>query len=665
MREADQISRNSLSWILISQVVAIAPHGVHMPVWLWVIWLAVVVWRWQIFRGAWNYPHPALKVVLIAICCAGLLIVSRGALGMQVMVSLLLAGFMLKLLEMKKRRDFLMVCYLGYIVVATQFLFFSSLFAAVYGLFSLALMTASLLSANQSVNQQHFFRSFRQGGVLMLHAVPLMLLLFVIMPRLEPLWSVPSNTAAAITGMSDSMSPGDISQLMSSNELAFRATFSNAVPNVAQLYWRGLVFSDFDGRRWSQAASQLSRSNLRWSPDTASEWLAQAEFSGPDIHYEIISEPTNQPWLFTLAAQRHWDSGIGLTQELRLQNREAISRRMRYRVTSVLDYRYQADALTEWQRRQDLRLPAAGNSETRRVAQAWRAETDSAEAYIQRVLSFYGEHFTYTLQPDLLGDDTIDEFLWGSRAGFCEHFAGSFVFFMRAAGIPARVIVGYQGGEFNRQENYWLIRQRDAHAWTEVWLEGKGWVRVDPTAAVAPDRIERGIDHSLNEADRRLLGNPYARGSAWINRLNMRWDAVNYHWSRWVLNYDSERQQNLLSRWLGGFDPWRIALFTLGAGGIILLSLTLGLMLQRRDYRYPADYHYLRFSRKLERAGLPRNVGESPQTFARRVIAARPELADRINHITRLYELANYADKPAAIRELGRAVTAFSAGRRA
>lgn len=662
MRETEQISRTGLAWILVSQAAILAPHVSHAPLWLWAIWLPVIVWRIQIFRGAWNFPGRLIKVLLVGACCAGLLLTLRGKFGMQGMVSLLLVGFILKLLEMKKRRDFLAVCYLGYFVIATQFLFFSNLFAAIYGLACLFLLTTSLLAVNQSLAQQKFWRSLRLAGGLLLQAIPLMLLLFFVLPRVGPLWSVPLSGASAKSGMSDSMSPGDISELMSSDELAFRATFLEGLPRIPQLYWRGLVFSQFNGRRWSQAHTQISRSNLRWTPEAAQEWFSNIDLNGPEFHYEIIMEPSYQPWLFTLDVPRNWDSDIGMGYDLRLQKKGFVSQRFQYRVTSVLDYRYQASGLPEWQHRQELGLPPGSNPETRNTAQIWMREAGSAEALIARVLSHYRESFTYTLQPSLLGEHSVDEFLWQTRAGFCEHFASSFVFFMRAAGIPARVVVGYQGGSYNKQENYWVVRQRDAHAWAEVWLEGKGWIRVDPTAAVAPERIERGIDFSLSEEDSLLLGNLFARRSSVLNQLSMRWDAVNYHWSRWVLNYDNSRQQQLLSSWLGGTDLWRIALLVLVVGAAILMSLMVNLLWRRRPtFKHREDYYYARFNRKLmARIGLGREVGEAPRDFALRIIAVRPDLSESINQITKLYELASYSGNQHALADLARAVTRFS-----
>ena len=660
MREADQIPRNSLAWLLLAQAVILAPHVVHVPLWIWGVWLFVVFWRWQIFRGAWGFPGWAVKLVLVASSSAGLYLVYRGSFGVQTMVGLLIVGFILKLIEMRKRGDLLLLCHLGYFVIATQFLFFSNVFAALYGLFSLTVLSATLLASHQSLDQHRFWRTLRLTGVLVLQAVPLMLLLFLIAPRVGPLWAVPMNTSAAKTGMSDTMSPGDISQLSRSTELVFRATFEGAAPPQAELYWRGLVFSHFDGRRWSQSNAQISRYNINWPEQGRADWRDELRYQGNEYRYQVIIEPTQQSWLFSLTAPQQWGDDAGLSQELSLQRQRPITQRIQYWVTSSLDFRYQPDQLEDWQRRQALQLPAGSNPRTRTLAEQWQREADSEDALIRRVLQHYNASFRYTLQPPLLGQESVDEFLWETQAGFCEHFASSFVFFMRAAGIPARVVVGYQGGEYNPLENYYAVRQREAHAWAEVWLPQRGWVRIDPTAAVAPERIEQGVDFSLDEEDVQLLDNSFVSDISLLNTLRLRWEGFNYLWSRWVLGYNAETQGSLFERWLGGVDIWRIALFVLVSGALILGATVLFLLWgQRRRYRYPADRYYQHYCNKLERLGFTRKPGEAPRDFARRVVHLRPDLSKPINSITELYEWASYAGNQAALIDLRRAVANF------
>ncbi len=660
MNDFEQISRAGLTWILVAQAAILAPHLEHAPLWLWAVWAMVVMWRVQVFRGAWSFPGRLLKLTLIVVCCGGLLLTLRGKFNMQAMVVLLLIGFILKLLEMKRRRDFLALCYLGYFVIATQFLFFSNVFAALYGFVCVVLLTTALLAVNQSLVQQNIRRSLSMSMGILLRATPLLLLLFVLTPRLGPLWAVPNPAATAKTGMSDTMSPGDFNQLMSSNEPAFRVTFLEGNPTPPQLYWRGLVLSRFDGRTWHQSHSQMLSTNLRWTSISASEILQNIDVIGGNFRYEVIIEPSHRPWVYALAAPLQWDGELGLGYELRLQHRLPITQRMQYNVSSATAYRYQVDGLADWQREQELGLPLQRNPQTLQLAQRWLAEAGSPEAYIDKVLQYYREHFTYTLQPDLLGEHSVDEFLLTTRRGFCEHFSSSFVVLMRAAGIPARVVVGYQGGNFNPSENYWLVRQRDAHAWAEVWLAGQGWVHIDPTAAVAPERIERGIDYSLNDADSRLLGNALARRSNLVNQLAMYWDAVDYNWTRWVLSYNSTRQQQLLGSWFDDFNSRKLIGWLSFAVGFIAVGWLWLLYRGRRMFRFPADRYYLRYAQKLARVSLARASGETPHQYAQRVSIARPDLKAEVQAITTLYEASNYAGNEQVVGDLARAVRRFS-----
>lgn len=665
MKESEQIPRNSLAWLLFSQAVILAPHTTHTPAWIWVIWFLVVGWRWQIFRGAWGYPGRWIKFLLVASCCLGIYWVYRGNFGVQTMVGLLVIGFILKLVEMRKRNDLLLLCHLGYFVVATQFLFFSNVLAAAYGFISILVLTATLLASHQSLDQHKFWRTLRLTSLLVLQAVPLMLLLFLVAPRVGALWSVPLNTTGAKTGMSDSMSPGDISELMRSQELVFRARFDETPPHQSLLYWRGLVFSYFDGRRWSQSNQQNAFNPVSWQDQRAAVQRDQIHHRGQPTNYQIILEPTRQPWLFALTAPQQWSSEAGLSRELILQRKQPVNQRMQYRVTSFLDYLFEPNYLEDWQRKQELQLPPNSNPRTRELAQRWLAETGSPHALIKKLLAHFNSRFHYTLQPPQLGLHSVDEFLWQTQRGFCEHFSSSFVFFLRAAGIPARVVVGYQGGEFNPVEKYYAVRQREAHAWAEVWLAGEGWVVVDPTAAVAPERIEQGADLSLSEEDALLLDKYFLGDIALLTKARLRWEALNYNWSRWVLSYDADLQSELLARLLGGKDLWRLALFVVGGGALILGAIAALLLWGRRKtHLTPADRYYSSFCKKLVRLGFHRGTGEAPGDFATRITLARPDLSPAVGRVTELYQWASYADNDAAVKDLRLAIRKFSPERK-
>jgi len=665
MSEREQIPRQSLAWLLISQAIILVPHSEHAPLWLWAGWLAVVSWRWQIFRGAWNFPSLPLRLALIALFAGGLIVSYGLRLDMSAMVGLLLVGFILKLLELRRHRDLLIAIYLGYFVAATQFLFHSGPLAGIYGLLSLCVLTATLLAAHQPLHRSRFWASLRDAGLILAQAVPLMLVLFLLVPRIGALWSVPTDETVATTGISDSMSPGDISELAQSNALAFRVTFDGEAPPPAQRYWRGLVFSEFDGRRWERSQFQQSAQMLNWRSDPEESWREAIEYRGGETRYDIILEPTQQPWLYSLTAPFDWNRDVGLGRELRLENRERVRQRLSYTVTSYQDYRYHADELPDWQRNQDLHLPSDSNPRTREQAQRWAEEAESEQAFIDRVLAHYRESFRYTLSPQRLGEHSVDEFMWDTQAGFCEHFAGSFAFAMRAGGIPARVVVGYLGATANPLEDYWTVRQRDAHAWAEVWLEGEGWIRIDPTGAVAPERIEQGLDLSVSPEDGELLERRFGADLPFFSQLQLRWDVFNYQWHRWVLGYDESLQDRLLGDWLGGRELWRIALAIAISGALLVLGI-LGWVLwtQRPRYPYPADRELARLSRKLGRLGYPRTRGESPGDYARRVAQDYPALEPELRRIAGLYDAINYGGNRSALADLRRAVAGLRIPRR-
>ena len=509
------VSRSSLVWLFVVQVFILAPHFLAVPVWIVAVWLVVVFWRWKIFQGAWNYPKKLHKTLLVLLCTAGLILSLGLNFSLMAMVSLLLVGFSLKLLEMKNQKDFVLLIYIALFILATQFIFFNHVLAALYGFVCLLLLCASLMQLYQGNTEQQgsvvkkIKQALRSSGFILLQAIPLMVVLFVAMPRLGSFWAVPAPQHAK-TGMSDSMSPGEMSELIKSDELAFRVTFTDDIPANEKLYWRSLVFSYFDGRRWSQAHNKrneqtFSAQDFQTSNQPALGWRKNIHYIGDKTTYEIIAEPSGQSWLYALAAPEVWSNDVVMASDLHLQARSPVDKRLSYRVTSALNYRIEVGAQEAAIREQNLQLPEGVNPETRRLAHEWLIETGDAEKLIEKLFDYYHRSFFYTLRPPSLGKDTVDEFLWQSRQGFCEHFASSFVFFMRAAGIPARVVVGYQGGELNPVEHYLVVRQRDAHAWAEVWVENRGWVLFDPTSAVAPERIRHGIEESLSATDQQLL----------------------------------------------------------------------------------------------------------------------------------------------------------------
>ena len=659
--------RNSQLWLLLSLSLCMVPLALELPLWLIAVWGLVVFWRWQIFRGRWSVPNTPIKTLLVFSSGLGLWLSYGRFQGLEPMASLLVLALLLKWLEQQRLRDTLVVVYLGFVMVALQFLFGQTLLISLYAAVCVWLLLAALLALYQPQGHLKPARTARLAGRLLLHALPLMLLMFLVMPRLGSLWAVPSPSHSARSGMSDSMAPGDFSRLSKSGGVAFRVDFDGPKPPQEQLYWRGLVFSDFDGRRWRQAPT--SRDLNRYSGEASVvwgrarlnkagrslAWQSASEALAESVDYRITLEPTQQRWVYSLPVVTDFRSEsaaaglrLGLSREQYLLAQEPVRVRSQYSVSSVLSYRWSPEALTAFERRRVLGLPSDFNPQTQARAELWRQQADSDSAYVERVLAHYRASFVYTLEPPRLGRDSVDEFLWrdldeGGQQGFCEHFASSFVVMMRAAQIPARVVVGYMGGEYNEQGDYLVVHQYDAHAWAEVWLPGEGWTRVDPTAAVAPERVRQSLGELQLDGVDKLLSLGRYRNFAWVSQLRMQWDGLNYAWHKAVMGFDSERQGKLLTDLLGGVSPLKMVLLVLGSGASFLALISLHLWWRNCPPRpAPLLHVFVRFERLLARKGLERLPGETPGIFARRAQQHWPQSAPAIGRFIKTYQRAQY-----------------------
>ncbi len=649
MKLVYQIPRNSLAWLLISFLAVIAPHVEHLPGWIVLTAIVSLVWRVHVYRGLWKFPPAWIKYLLTMMSVAGLFLGYGRLTGLEPMVALLIIGFSFKLIEMHQRRDALAFIYLAYLVSATQLLFTQTITGTLYVFVTYLLITTALMGLNQSQGVRYPLRSLGLAGKLVLQSIPLMLLLFIVMPRLGALWTVPLQEHAAKTGVSDTMAPGDFSSLGRSGDVAFRVSFDGDIPPPADLYWRGLVLSRFDGRRWSQAEpTDYFRDGaiVRWYQTPHKSWESLIEKQGDAIRYDVILEPTQQRWLYALATPEPQDRKVGLSRDFRLISQFPVQRKQQYRVTSYLDHKIEAALFPDWRFKNETQLPEGFNPETLALAREWRSKAGSDEAYINQVLHWFNQEFIYTIEPPLLGKHTADEFLLTTKRGFCEHFANSFALLMRAANIPARVVAGYQGGEVNPYEEYLLVHQFDAHAWTEVWLPGKGWVRVDPTAAVAPERIEKGLQDVIGEASF-LSGTPFAlvryQRIPWLHTLRLQLDRIDYAWHRWVLGFDLDKQTDLLTSILGDITPLRLGVAFMLTSGVILGVIGFRLVVQTRPpQKTPVNKAYRKFCDKLTKLGFVRKNSEAPGTFAQRVIRLRPDLNPMVIDITRLYEALCY-----------------------
>ena len=659
------LPRESLLWIFAAQLAVLLPHAAHLPLWLLGAWCAAVYWRLEVFRGRREMPGRLVKLLAVSLAIAGLLLTYRRWFALEPMVALLAVSFTLKNIELVSRRDALLSLLLAYFLAATLFVFEQTIPYALYGILCVVIITAALI-AQQGQSSARPGRALGMSAKLLAQAVPVMLVLFVVMPRLGPLWAVPQNTTSASTGISDSMSPGDLSELSKSDKPALRISFDGPLPPPEQRYWRGLVYTHFDGRSWSEPAAVRGHTgrgggfgrSARGQDSDASERPLPAV--GPRYRYRVIQEPSHNPWLFALARPHSETRGVRETEDDTLVYKAPVGSRIAYEVRSWPRDSIASDAyLSPVERRRHLQLPANGNPRARAWARERLDRGLSAEAISAALLDFYNRRFTYTLRPPTLGADSVDEFLFSTRQGFCEHFASSYVFTMRAAGVPARVVAGYQGGEWVEQQEYLLVRQYDAHAWAEIWLPARGWVRVDPTASVAPERIRDGLQSAAADEFMQDAWVPLHK-IAFVSRLRLQWDMVNYRWYQTVVSFDSERQRGVLQRLLGEISPLRMALF-IGAPMIIALLILLGwLKLSSRGPALPvASRLYLRFCRRMARAGLARNPGGAPGEYARRIERELPRLGPMAARITAAYEKAAYGGDGGAEKQLRRLLRTF------
>jgi transglutaminase-like putative cysteine protease len=553
----------------------------------------------------------------------------------------------LKLLETRKRRDQFVLLFISIFLIMSSLLREQYLWSLPYLIGStLIILTAWLrMSAGESETAK---QSFATSGRLLMYAAPIAIVMWVFFPRLaSPFWAVPIDTSQATSGLSDTMSPGDISSLSMSDAVAFRVQFDGEIPEPRDRYWRGLVMTKFNGRTWTGSEPTIDRS--------AVEEILE---SGEPISYEITLEATRQQWVFALDLPKTWSLGrtfMGPQQQL--SRTTPIEQRISYKAVSYADYVLQAD-LSSLSRQWYTSVPDRGNGRAKELAREMRADAGSDTAFIDAVLAkFHNEEYFYTLQPPALGNNPVDRFLFETRQGFCEHYASAFAFMMRSAGIPTRVVLGYQGGEINPMGGHLIVRQSDAHAWTEVWLERYGWYRVDPTAAVAPERIEYGTRGATLDGIGQSWG--FSAPSALLQHLTMTWDALNAKWNEWVLGYGPDTQISFME-WLGMDDPnWRKMLLTLVAGVVGLILAISGLMMLRHRSP-PKDRASVLYAKFIKKTGLQRTTGETEQEFAARARTEGLLPGHTVSGITQDYLNARYGpDTQHALQELRASVAAI------
>jgi len=610
-------------------VLTAAPHTLWLPWWVNVAAGALLVWRAALALRERALPPRWLLILLTLVTAVGVHFSYGRFMGRDPGVTLLVLLLFLKLMETRARRDVFVVAFLSYFVALANFFYSQSIQTAGLMLLTALVTTAALVGF--SAPQRPIADYFKTAGRMLAQAGPVMLLLFFLFPRVQgPLWGMPQDAYTAITGLSDTMSPGSISALSMSDAIAFRVKFEGAPPPRNRLYWRGPVLSDFDGFTWRVGLPQLRRD-------------LDLEVAGAPIDYEVTMEPHNRSWLFPLEMPVRIPSTARVTSEYVAISLTPIRTRLRYAMRSYPDFKANGGASPQ-DLRIALRLPSGVNPRARALASQWRESSTGDSAIVRRAIEFFqGSRFEYTLEPPVLGTNSVDGFLFETKQGFCEHFASSFVFLMRAAGVPARVVTGYQGGDTNPVDGYVVVRQAEAHAWAEVWLSENGWTRVDPTAAAVPIRVELGITAAAP------AGAPFPllmrTSMNWLKAVRNNWEALTNQWNQWVLGYNPDRQREMLS-WLGMREPsWQtmtVMLFWGVAGALLLIALWLLRGIQREDAVQRA---WLRFCSKLARAGLARSSVEGPLDYAARVAGGIPARESAVRAIASLYVDLRYGPR--------------------
>ena len=615
-----------LGALIFALAVAMAPLVLQLSVWV-ILWCAVI-WGYILLRNNRRWPTitRSARIALLFLGLAAVLLSAGMRFDGSDFITLLAVMAGIKPLEINNRRDSMVTVFLAFFLTITSLFVFENLAMTLYLFVAVWVNTGVLIHINEP--DAALGDHFRLSARLVLVAIPLTAMLFLLFPRLSgSFWGSPWARQGH-SGFSGIMRIGDVSRLALIDDPAFSVSFDSATPNVNQLYWRGIVFQRFDGQTWQPAHSPQPR---RYS-------IA----GNAQVHYRVMLEPHGYRSLFALDLPLTAHAVATIMDDHTLLTHRPVHQRFSYTAASVLDY--QQSPVDRYDR-VTLELPKGRNPKTLALGRQWARELAGPEAIVAAGLaSFRDNGFVYTLHPDRLGVDAIDDFLFTSRKGFCEHFAAGFTVLMRAAGVPARIVGGYQGGHWNELGNFFTVRQSDAHVWCEVWIQEKGWMRVDPTFVVAPERIDRGMTKGTQ------AGAP-GRGTGWwqtnwIELAKMTWEAVNIRWDMWFMGFSAEDQLAFLQRLgitLGRQGSWMVvtvlpALFILG--GIVA-----GILKKRSRKALSTDEAliiYRRFLKKTARVGLPKSPNQGPAAYADWLQQKAPELKEDIEDITGLYIALRY-----------------------
>jgi transglutaminase-like putative cysteine protease len=648
-----QLSRN-IALLLLSAVLVLVSFSFFSSVLTWVLLLVVcgAVIRCAIYFN--HYKHlPSIRTLnlLAMLSILGLVYSALSAGLLFGMINLLLLACALKLMQMRSQKDVYQLVISLFFLIGCGFIFDQSIgFSLFYGTMCLVLLLSLACYHAPSISIK---KQLKTVSILSLQALPISLLMFLVLPQLSPLWHTPKAKGAQ-TGLSEQITPGDIAELSQSSELAFRATFEGTPPIAKQRYWRAIVMEDFDGKTWK--VHSYRQKMREFQLETKQQFTPN--LTGSFFNYEVIAEPSYQPWLFALdiavPADTKSSMNIMLSSDFLLFNRQPVATKYQYAVRSYPEA-LASQILTKADKQLNLTLPEKGNARTREWVANLRVQFKDNDDFVEAVLSFFIDNpFVYTLRPDVMLVDPVDRFLFDNQAGFCSHYASALAYALRLGGIPARIVTGYQGGELienTEQSPYLSIYQYDAHAWVETWSDKTGWQRIDPTALVSPDRIEFGLRQAMQEEGSFLADSPFALARltdiAWLNNIRLFLADLDYNWSRWVLGFNSEKQRDLFKSILGKLTPERLSI--LGVSIVLTIAFLLGLFflphwLQNR--LGTTQRLYVKALRALEKAGNQRATWQGPSAFSQQISERfSNKISEPFAQITQLYLRLTYQSK--------------------
>ena len=664
MVKLSHLPRDSRDTLFLLAVIAwvLVPQTPHLPLWCSLLAAGVLGWRATLAIGGKALPGRWWLLGLLAITIGATLLSHKTLLGRDAGVTLLVVLLTLKTLELRARRDAFVVFFLGFFCMLSNFFHSQSLLIAASMLVGLLGLLTVLVNAHMPAGKPPLVQAFKTASWMALLGAPIMVVLFVLFPRLAPLWGVSSDAVVGRSGLSEKMQVGTIAKLALDDSVAMRIRFDGKLPAQSDMYLRGPVLSSFDGREWRPAR-----------PDFSSRFSVTASLvvTGTPTNYEVTLEQTNRPWLFVLDATLAEPILPGyqpaMQADLQWLVNKPISALVRYKAQSHTRFQHGPDTSVIGLR-EFVELPPGFNPRTLAEAVKIRNDPQFANAgsavlvdHVMGLLRTGG--YTYTLEPGLYGPNTADDFWYERKEGFCEHIASSFVIMMRALDVPARVVTGYQGGELNGIDGFWTVRQSDAHAWAEVWMEGRGWVRVDPTSAVSPGRTGTSLRSVPAQGFvAQALGNI---SPAFSLGLRAMWDAVNTSWNQWVLNYTQGKQLDLLKN-MGFQSPsWQDLSYVL-IGIIVAVSLGgAAWSLWERTQHDPWLRLLARAHKKLAKAGVvtSQNVSSAstPRQLAVLLKARHGNNHDALHTWLMQLEAQRYARQPPAGQQLRQLQQQFNA----